>query len=165
MKIAIVPGSFDPVTYGHLSLIKRAAAMFDKVIVCCMINAEKKYLFSLPERLELLGKVTEDIPGVETDSWEGMLWEYAEKTGACAIVKGVRNCRDLEYETEMADFNREHCPAAETVILLPLPGLEEVSSTAARNGAQQDKEIYGLVPPVVAEALDKKYLTDNIQEE
>jgi len=157
MRTAIVPGSFDPVTYGHLSLIKRAAAMFDRVIACCMINPEKQYLFSLEERLELLGKVTADIPGVETDSWEGMLWEYAQKTGACAIVKGVRNSRDLQYETEMADFNREHCPTAETIILLPLPGLEEVSSTAARNGAKEELELYGLVPPVVAEALDKKY--------
>ena len=135
MKLAIVPGSFDPVTNGHLDLARRAAGLFDRVIVVVMDNAEKQYLFSREERFALVQQAVRELPGVEADMWAGMLWEYARDKKACAIVKGVRSAQDLGYEILQARFNEEKWPGAQTVLLPPAPGMEELSSTELKRRA------------------------------
>ena len=117
MRIAICPGSFDPVTLGHLDIIRRAAAMFDRVIVLVMTNASKKPMFSLEERVSLLQRATADTENVEIDSDAGLLVDYARKKGACAVVKGLRALSDFEYEFQMALTNRKLNPQVETVFL------------------------------------------------
>ena len=110
MKLAIVPGSFDPVTNGHLDLARRAAGLFDRVIVVVMDNAEKQYLFSREERFALVQQAVRELPGVEADMWAGMLWEYARDKKACAIVKGVRSAQDLGYKMAgRADCSASAC--------------------------------------------------------
>jgi len=157
MKTALVPGSFDPITLGHISIIKRAAEIFDRVIVCVMLNSQKEYLFSLSEREELVREAIGDIPNVEVDSHDGMLWQYAKEKGVCAIVKGVRNAVDTQYELLQADFNKEKYPQADTVLLPAEKGLEALSSTEVRTLAKKG-EIQSLgVTENVKNALVKKY--------
>ena len=107
MKIAIYPGSFDPVTTGHLNIIERASKIFDKVIVCVMVNATKKPMFTREERVDLLRRVTGRLPNVEIDSSGELLAEYARRRGECVIVKGLRAGSDFEYEFQMALINRK----------------------------------------------------------
>ena len=132
LRIAIVPGSFDPITRGHLSVIKRAADDYDKVYVAVMINSEKKYMFSIEERKQIAVACVKELDNVEVISSEGWLWELARDLGACAIIKGYRNDTDLAYEENMARFNEAHCPNAKTVLLKAEDGLINVSSTAVR---------------------------------
>ena len=117
MKIAIYPGSFDPVTSGHLNIIRRAAAIFDKLIVCVMVNAGKKPMFSRDERVELIRRVTSDIPNVEVEGSCELLAEYARKKGSCVIVKGLRAGSDFENEFQMAMINRKINSELETMFL------------------------------------------------
>lgn len=118
MRIAIYPGSFDPVTSGHLNIICRAAKVFDKLIVCVMVNAGKKEpMFSRQERVELIRRVTQDIPNVEVDSSNELLADYAGKRGACVIVKGLRAGSDFENEFQMAMINRNINPSLDTMFL------------------------------------------------
>lgn len=156
MKIALVPGSFDPVTNGHLDLARRAAALFDRVIVVAVDNVEKHYLFSRGERLALLRGAVEDIPGVEADCWGGMLWEYARDKGACAIVKGLRSAREFDYELLQARFNGEKWPSAQTVLLPSGPGLEHFSSSELKRRAAQGLDLTGLAPEAVCRAVMEK---------
>ena len=154
-RIAIVPGSFDPITYGHIDIVKRASAMYDKVYLAVMINSEKRYMFSLEERTELAKTAVADIPNVSVISSEGMLWSLALELGACAIVKGVRNEVDRAYEEKMAKFNFEHNPNAQTVLLTAADGLEAVSSTVVRDALASGKDLRGLLPDSVVEELLK----------
>ena len=117
MKIAIYPGSFDPVTSGHLNIIRRAAAIFDKLIVCVMVNVGKKPMFSQEERVDLIRRVTSDIPNVEVDGSSELLAEYARKKGSCVIVKGLRAGSDFENEFQMAMINRKINPELDTMFL------------------------------------------------
>ena len=117
MKIAIYPGSFDPVTSGHLNIIRRSAAIFDKLIVCVMVNAGKKPMFSQEERVNLIRRVTSDIPNVEVDGSRELLAEYARKKGSCVIVKGLRAGSDFENEFQMAMINRKINPELDTMFL------------------------------------------------
>ena len=117
MKIAIYPGSFDPITSGHLNIIQRASKIFDKLIVCVMVNAGKNPMFSLEERVELIRRVTEDLPNVEVDYSSELLAEYARKKGKCVIVKGLRAGSDFEYEFQMALINRNINPDLDTMFL------------------------------------------------
>ena len=117
MKTAICPGSFDPVTHGHLDIIRRAAALFDKVIVLVVTNVAKNPLFTQEERMELIRRSTADIPQVEVDCYDGLLAEYARLHHADVIVKGLRAMSDFEYEFQMALTNRKLYPEAETVFL------------------------------------------------
>ena len=157
MKLAIVPGSFDPVTNGHLDLARRAAGLFDRVIVVVMDNAEKQYLFSREERFALVRQAVRELPGVEADMWAGMLWEYARDKKACAIVKGVRSAQDLGYEILQARFNEEKWPGAQTVLLPPAPGMEELSSTELKRRAALGLDIANLAPRAVCRALLEKH--------
>lgn len=117
MKIAIYPGSFDPVTSGHLNIIRRAANIFDKLIVCVMVNGSKKPMFSLEERVDLIRRVTEDLPNVEVDGSSELLAEYAKKKGSCVIVKGLRAGSDFENEFQMALINHKINPNLDTMFL------------------------------------------------
>ena len=117
MKIAIYPGSFDPVTSGHLNIIRRAANIFDRLIVCVMVNAGKQPMFSQEERVDLIRRVTADIPNVEVDSSDELLAEYARRKGSCVIVKGLRAGSDFENEFQMAMINRKINPELDTMFL------------------------------------------------
>ena len=145
-KIAIVPGSFDPITIGHVDIIKRASEMYDKVYVAVMINSAKKYMFTIEQRKKISQSAVSDIPNVTVISSEGMLWELAKSLGACAIVKGYRNEKDLAYEQEMAVFNREHYPDAETVLLRSDDSLVDVSSTLVREKILMRADLSALLP-------------------
>ncbi len=157
MKLAIVPGSFDPMTNGHLDLIRRAARLFDRVVAVVMDNREKHYLFSRDERFALVRESVADIPGVDADVWAGMLWEYVRDCGACAIVKGVRSTGDLVYEVLQARFNEQQWAGAQTIFLPAAPGLENLSSSELRRRAAAGQDISGLASPAVCRALLEKY--------
>lgn len=132
MKIAVVPGSFDPMTKGHINIIERAAALFDKVFVAVMINDTKSYMFSREARTEIARLSLSHLDNVEVIFDDGMLWELALRLDACAIVKGIRDEDDYLYEFEMAQFNARKNPRAQTVFLPCDEGAREISSTAVR---------------------------------
>ncbi|MEE0111503.1 MAG: pantetheine-phosphate adenylyltransferase [Oscillospiraceae bacterium] len=117
MKIAIYPGSFDPVTSGHLNIIRRAANIFDKLIVCVMVNAGKNPMFTQEERVALIKRVTEDLPNVEVDSSSELLADYAKRRGSCVVVKGLRAGSDFENEFQMALINHKINPELDTMFL------------------------------------------------
>lgn len=117
MKIAIYPGSFDPITSGHLNIIRRAANIFDQLIVCVMVNSSKKPMFSRQERVEMIRRVTADLPNVEVDHSDGLLAEYAREKGSCVIVKGLRAGSDFENEFQMALINHKINPGLDTMFL------------------------------------------------
>ena len=117
MKIAIYPGSFDPVTSGHLNIIRRAAKIFDRLVVCVMVNGGKNPMFSLEERVDLIRRVTHDLPNVEVDSSNELLAEYARRKGGSVLVKGLRAGSDFEYEFQMALINRSINPELDTMFL------------------------------------------------
>lgn len=155
MRIAVMPGSYDPVTLGHLDIIRRAAVLFDKVIVAAMINNAKQYYFTSEERVAFLKDALKDLPNVTVDYSEEMLYEYVTRTGACAIVKGIRNGKDTDYELLMADFNRKHAPDCDTLLLPADQTLTQVSSTEVKKMAKEGQDITALVTPMVAAALMK----------
>lgn len=155
MKIAVVPGSFDPVTLGHVDIIRRASVLFDQVIVAAMINAEKQYHFTAEERIAFLRDAVKDIPNASVEYSEDMLYRFVTDRGACAIVKGIRNGKDSEYEMWMAEYNREHAPGCDTLLLPADKRLSQVSSTAIKQMAKEGQDITALVTPMVAAALSK----------
>ncbi|MBO5937952.1 MAG: pantetheine-phosphate adenylyltransferase [Clostridia bacterium] len=145
-KIAIVPGSFDPITLGHLDIIERAAALYDLVYVAVMVNSEKSYMFSMEQRKRIAEAAVGNCPNVKVISSEGMLWKLAKELGAVAIVKGVRNDVDLAYEQTMAKYNSAHYSAAETVLL---PAKEEylhLSSTLVRTKILAREDLSACLP-------------------
>ena len=171
MKIAIYPGSFDPVTLGHLDIIRRASIMFDRLIVAVMHNQNKKPAFTAEERVEFLKRTTADLPNVEVESFDGLLADYAKQKNACAIVKGLRAVSDFEYEFQMAGMNQKLMPEVETIFLTPAEQFQFISGTFVREiammGGDYDKCIawavkVGLekgVPQVVTEVpLDDEAL-------
>ncbi len=131
-RIAIVPGSFDPITKGHIEIIKEAAKRYDRVYVAVMINDQKKYMFDLQQRKMLVQVSVSDIKNVSVIASEGWLWSLAKELGACAIVKGYRNDIDLEYEQKMAKFNEEKYPDGKTVLIKASVDFEKLSSTVVR---------------------------------
>ena len=155
-SIAIYPGSFDPVTNGHLDLIERGEKMFDLLIVAVLRNAEKEPLFSVAERVEMLREVTKQWPGVEIDVFDGLLVEYARKRGAGVILRGIRAVSDYEYELQMALMNRKLEPRLETVFMLPGLSYSYLSSKLVREIAQLGGSLKGLVPEVVEQRLRSK---------
>ena len=155
MKIAVVPGSYDPVTLGHIDIIQRASMLFDHVIVAAMINAEKQYYFTADDRICFLKDAVKDLKNVSVEYSEEMLFEYVSRTGACAIVKGIRNGKDTDYELWMAEYNRKHAPQCDTLLLPADKELMSVSSTAVKRLAKEGQDITSLVTPMVAAALKK----------
>lgn len=151
-KIAIVPGSFDPITNGHLEIIKKAAARYGKVYVAVMINDKKQYMFTLEERTAIATAAVREIDGVEVIYSSGWLWELARGLGASAIVKGYRNEDDLVYERQMAEFNEAHCPSAKTVLIKSEQDFEHISSTLIRERIRSGESLEGYIP---TEAISK----------
>lgn len=155
-SIAIYPGSFDPVTNGHLDLIERGQKMFDSVIVAVLKNIEKEPLFSVPERIEMLRESTKRWPSVEVDIFQGLLVDYARKKGAGVILRGIRAISDYEYELQMALMNRKLEPRLETVFMLPGESYSYLSSKLVREVARLGGALTGLVPPSVETRLLEK---------
>jgi pantetheine-phosphate adenylyltransferase len=157
-SVAIYPGSFDPVTNGHLDLIERGEKMFDLVIVAVLNNAEKQPLFTVPERVEMLREVTRQWPGVEVDVFNGLLVDFARKRGAGVILRGIRAVSDYEYELQMALMNRKLEPRLETVFMLPSEAYSYLSSKLVREIAQLGGPLKDLVPAAVEQRLRAKVL-------
>jgi pantetheine-phosphate adenylyltransferase len=155
-SIAIYPGSFDPVTNGHLDLIERGEKMFDLLIVAVLRNAEKEPLFSVTERVEMLREVTKQWSAVEIDVFDGLLVEYARKRGAGVILRGIRAVSDYEYELQMGLMNRKLEPRLETVFMLPGLSYSYLSSKLVREIARLGASLKGLVPEVVEQRLRAK---------
>jgi pantetheine-phosphate adenylyltransferase len=155
-SVAIYPGSFDPVTNGHLDLIERGQKMFDRLIVGVLKNVEKQPLFSVPERIEMLREVTRQWPSVEVNVFEGLLVDYARKQHAGVILRGIRAVSDYEYELQMALMNRKLEPRLETVFMLPGETYSYLSAKLVREIAQLGGPLQGLVPPTVEKRLRAK---------
>jgi pantetheine-phosphate adenylyltransferase len=146
MKIAIYPGSFDPVTSGHLNIIRRAAQIFDRVIVCVMVNAGKNPMFTQAERVDFIRRVTEDIPNVEVDASSELLADYARKKGSTVIVKGLRAGSDFENEFQMAMINRKINPQLDTLFLTADHQYMSLSSSTVKELAAYNVDLSDFLP-------------------
>jgi pantetheine-phosphate adenylyltransferase len=157
MRIAVYPGSFDPLTSGHVDIIRRGAKMFDRIIVAILLNAEKSPLFTAAERVRLIRDVFKDSPSVEADTFDGLLVDYVRRQHANVIVRGLRAVSDFEYEMQMALMNRHLSPDVETVFMMPAEQYTYVSSRLVKEVASLGGSVHGLVPDVVeARLLDKQ---------
>ena len=146
MKIAIYPGSFDPITSGHLNIIRRAANIFDRLIVCVMVNHSKKPMFSREERVDMIQRVVGDIPNVEVDSSDGLLAEYAKQKGSCVIVKGLRAGSDFENEFQMALINHKINPTLDTMFLTAEHQYMYLSSSTVKELGSFDVDLADFLP-------------------
>jgi pantetheine-phosphate adenylyltransferase len=153
---AVYPGSFDPVTNGHIDLIQRSAALFDKVVVAILRNTEKVPLFTTQERVEMLEEAVRELNNVTVTSFAGLLVDFVEQLGASVIVRGIRAVSDYEYELQMALMNRRLSNKVETVFMLPAESYSFLSSKLVKEIAQLGGSIHGLVPADVEERLKKK---------
>src|SRR5262252_10204943 len=154
--IAVYPGTFDPVTNGHLDLVSRGAAIFDKLIVGISQSLEKDPLFAVSERVEMLEAVTFDWKNVEVEVFDGLLMDYARAKNARVILRGIRAVSDYEYELQMAMMNRKIEPQIETVFMLPGEAYSYLSSRLVKELARLGGPVKGLVPPIVEERLRAK---------
>ena len=155
-NIAVHPGSFDPITNGHLDIIKRSAKIYDKLIVAVLLNIEKKCLFSLEERVELVKRVTKDLGNVEVIFFEGLLVDFVRQNNSNVIIKGLRTVQDFEYEFQMALMNSKLDPDIETVFMMTSSSYSYVSSSAVKQVAKFGGSLEGLVPDeLIKEVLDK----------
>ncbi len=157
MRIAVYAGTFDPITKGHLSVLSRAAALFDQVIVAVAADNNKNTLFSLDERKVLAAESTAHLPNVAVESFTGLLVEYAKQKGASALVRGLRMVSDFEYEMQMATFNKDLCHELETVFFIADAELSYISSSQVRGIASLGGNVDRYVTENVAHALQQKY--------
>lgn len=164
MRAVLIPGSFDPITVGHLDVIRRAASIFDEVYVAVMTNdmtkyvataTAKSYMFDMAERRRMVQLACADIPNVRVIESDGMLVDLVDVLGVCAVIKGVRNEGDFVYEQKHALWNRAHNPKAETLYLPAAPSLDGISSTLARERIRNDGDLNGILPTAVIEYIEK----------
>lgn len=154
--VAIYPGSFDPITNGHLDLISRGSKLVERLIVAILHNSAKQSLFSVAERMEMLEEVVRPYPNVEVTSFEGLLVDYAAARGANVILRGIRALSDYEYELQMALMNRRLNPSVETVFLLASEAHSFISSQLVKEVASLGGNVAGLVPPAVGERMKRR---------
>jgi pantetheine-phosphate adenylyltransferase len=159
MKIAIYPGSFDPVTSGHLNIIRRAASIFDRLIVCVMVNSAKKPMFDQNERVDMIRRVTSDIPNVEVDSSNELLAEYAKRKGSCVIVKGLRAGSDFENEFQMALINHKINPSLDTMFLTAEHQYMYLSSSTVKELGYYDVDLSDFLPEEIIPDFKKRITT------
>ena len=160
MSIAVYPGTFDPVTYGHIDMIRRAGAIFDRVIIGVLKNYTKNPLFDLDERMEMLHEVTRDLSNITITTFDGLVVDFCKKEGANVIVRGIRSFSDFEYELTMAHTNRQLKPEADTVFLATSPEYSYVSSSSVRELIAFDGDISAFVPDAIRDRIYKK-IRDN----
>jgi pantetheine-phosphate adenylyltransferase len=159
MRTAVYPGSFDPLTNGHLDIIHRAARLFDRVLVSVLQNEGKSPVFSVQERMALIAGCTREIPGVEVHSFSGLLVDFMRSVDATVVVRGIRAVSDYEYELQMALMNRELHDGAETIFMLPAVEYTFVSSRLVKEVFRLGGDVSHLVPPPVIEAMRARLLT------
>lgn len=157
MKIAVYPGSFDPVTNGHIDVLERALSLFDRVIVTVARNSSKTPLFDTEERVDLLRRAVEHLPGAEVDTFSGLIVDYARSKNAVALVRGLRAVSDFEYEFQMALMNRNLAGDIATVFLMPHERFTYLNSSIVRELARHHTDVSDFVPPVVLTALQEKF--------
>ncbi len=154
MSLAVIPGSFDPMTVGHVDVVERASKIFDTVVVMVMINSQKNYMFTTEQRYQLAKLSCDHLPNVKVLYSEGMLVDVVRELGANVIVKGVRTIKDFKYEQEMAYYNKARNPDAETMYLPCDPALKRVSSTLVRKLIAEGKPLDGILMPTVIKKLE-----------
>ncbi len=157
LKISVCPGSFDPVTYGHLDIIRRAADLFDRVYIAILVNPNKEASFPVEERLQMLEEAVKGIPNVVCDHFSGLAVEYAREKGAVAIVRGLRAVTDFEFEFKMAAMNNHLDPEIETVFMMTSSDFSFVSSSAVKEVANLGGDVSRWVPPHVRDRLYRLY--------
>ncbi|MEZ7748961.1 pantetheine-phosphate adenylyltransferase [Gemella sanguinis] len=155
-KIAIVPGSFDPITYGHIDIIKRSAQLFDEVIVAILVNPDKKYLFTLEEREEMINESIKDFNNVKVDSFSGLLVNYAKKVNSTVIVRGLRAVSDFEYEMQLTFMNKALDDNIETFYMMANKQYSFISSSIVKGVSGFGADLSKFVPKHVEERLEKK---------
>jgi len=155
--LAVFPGSFDPITNGHLDIVGRALAVFERVRMAILLNPDKQPLFSVDERLALIREAYRGNPRVEADTFSGLLVDYADGVGASVIIRGIRAISDFEYELQMALMNRRLNPQIETVFMIPAESYSYVSSRLVKEVFQLGGRVSDLVPKVVEKRLREKY--------
>ena len=160
--VAIYPGSFDPITNGHLDLISRGSKLVERLIVAILHNSAKQSLFSVAERMEMLEEVVRPYPNVEVTSFEGLLVDYAAARGANVILRGIRALSDYEYELQMALMNRRLNPSVETVFLLASEAHSFISSQLVKEVASLGGNVAGLVPPAVGERMKRRAVAKKV---
>ncbi len=157
MKRAIYAGSFDPITNGHLDVLKRAARVFDEIVMAVAVNPEKKNLFTPEERVTFLKEAVKSLPNVRVTHFQGLLVEFAKTEKACAIIRGLRALSDFEFEFQMALMNRHLEPSLETLFLMPKEEYSYVSSRLVREVARLGGDVSSFVPPCAEHALHAKF--------
>ena len=156
MKLAIYPGSFDPVTNGHLDVLKRSLKMFDKVIVAIGENPQKKCLFSVKERIDMIKASTKGL-NVEVEHFSGLMMDFAKKKRATAIVRGLRAVSDFDYEFQIALMNRKLCPAIETIFIMTRGMYSYLNASLVKQAASAGARLKGMVPKIVEKKLIRKF--------
>jgi pantetheine-phosphate adenylyltransferase len=152
-RIAVYSGTFDPITRGHEDVVRRAAVQFDQVIVAVAMAHHKKTMFDLETRLSLVRAALADVPSVKALAFDGLIMDFCRAQGACAVVRGIRNVTDFDYEAQMAGMNRKLAPEIDTLMLVPQPDLQCISSTLVREIAKLGGDVSGMVSPAIKQAL------------
>ena len=155
-RLAIFPGSFDPLTNGHVDIILRSAHLFERIVVAVLVNADKQPLFSADERIGIIREVFREYPNIEVESFDGLLVQYARRRRASAIVRGIRAVSDFEYEFQMALMNRHLEPTLETVFMMPAEQYTYLSSRLIKEVFSLGGDVRGLVPAAVERAMHEK---------